>query len=378
MKIVYLSYGNIPSRWAHTFQMMRMTEAFAGIVSDVRIVTQRHWSRIGTRFDYQEWYGLARRVNVHHICRRGIPRDRMFRDWKYPGFARYAVQYAKRIGADLIYARLPETAALSVDAGITTILENHGLFEPREIEEVLPRLCQSNLAGIVTINERLKKQYVELGIREDRVLVWPDAVPRERLNTQIDRNAARQRVGLPVDANIVVYTGHLYEYKGIPELIESARLRPKIEFVIVGGWPEDVEKLKAQVREMKNVTVVGFVDNSTAQVYQAAADCLILPNSLRDREQALVTSPLKLFEYMAAQRPIVATLIPALDGLLANGLNAIVVAPDSGRALAEGIDLAVENGSLRSRIVEGAFRDVQKFTWEARARDILQKLTTVF
>jgi glycosyltransferase involved in cell wall biosynthesis len=97
---------------------------------------------------------------------------------------------------------------------------------------------------------------------------------------------------------------------------------------------------------------------------------LVLPNSARF-PQARTTSPLKLFEYMAARRPIVATRIPALAGLLRHGENAWLVAPDSAEALAEGIESVLASPAVGERLAEQAWRDVQHYTWKRRAADIL-------
>src|SRR5262249_47305156 len=113
-----------------------------------------------------------------------------------------------------------------------------------------------------------------------------------------------------------------------------------------------------------------FVPNSQVPLQLAAADVLVLPNSGRFA-QARTTSPLKLFEYMAARRPIVATRIPAFAGLLRHGENAWLVAPDSPEALAPGIERALDAPSLAERLAQQAWHDVQRYTWKRRAAEIL-------
>ena len=79
---------------------------------------------------------------------------------------------------------------------------------------------------------------------------------------------------------------------------------------------------------------------------------------------------MKLFEYMASKRPIVATDIPSVREIL-DTTNAIIVAPDNSEAMAQGIINALENQGLVSRITDTAYRFVGLHTWSKRAGRVL-------
>jgi glycosyltransferase involved in cell wall biosynthesis len=83
------------------------------------------------------------------------------------------------------------------------------------------------------------------------------------------------------------------------------------------------------------------------------------------------TSPIKLFEYMASGRPVVATSIPSVSEILRDGVNAILVPPDSPEALAAGIKRALNDPALAKALSERASSDVRGYTWEARAKKLL-------
>jgi glycosyltransferase involved in cell wall biosynthesis len=83
---------------------------------------------------------------------------------------------------------------------------------------------------------------------------------------------------------------------------------------------------------------------------------------------------LKMFEYMAAGRPIVAADFPVVREVLRDGENALLVAPDSAEALAAGLSRALDDPELADRISRRAGRDVREFAWERRAERILQVL----
>jgi glycosyltransferase involved in cell wall biosynthesis len=86
-------------------------------------------------------------------------------------------------------------------------------------------------------------------------------------------------------------------------------------------------------------------------------------------------SPMKMFEYMAAERPIVSTDFPTLREVLHDGENAVLVAPDSPAALAAGIRRLLDDPGLGGRIARRARQDVEQYTWERRAEKIMGILT---
>jgi glycosyltransferase involved in cell wall biosynthesis len=87
---------------------------------------------------------------------------------------------------------------------------------------------------------------------------------------------------------------------------------------------------------------------------------------------AYFTSPLKLFEYMAAGVPILATDLPSIREVLRHGENAWLVPPGDPKALAEGIQHLLENPDLAERLAQQARKDVRQYTWKRRAAVILQ------
>ena len=107
--------------------------------------------------------------------------------------------------------------------------------------------------------------------------------------------------------------------------------------------------------------------------YLAAADVLVLPTSAREPIGARFTSPLKLFEYMAAGRPIVASDVPSSREVLTEE-TAIFVRPDSVSSLAEGISRALRDQAFSSNISNNARELVKQYTWSRRAEIILARV----
>jgi glycosyltransferase involved in cell wall biosynthesis len=121
--------------------------------------------------------------------------------------------------------------------------------------------------------------------------------------------------------------------------------------------------------------LTGFVPNAELPQYQAACDVLLMPyqrqvaaSSGGDISRYL--SPMKLFEYLACERPIVSSDLPVLQEVL-NPENAILLPGDDIDAWAAALQTLEADADLRRRLASRARQDAQQYTWEARAKKIL-------
>ncbi len=371
MRLLYLSQGNIPSKWAHSFQAMKMADAFAQQLGAVELLTARSLLPSGlNRVDLQRWYGISPRLRVVRLPLYLRPRESFFTHFESWRFDLAAAAYARRKRPDLVYSRSLGAALRCARAGLPSVLEAHVAPTPRWLPRLRALAELGALLRLVTVTQALREDWIRAGLPAEKICVWPDAVDLERFTESLTPQAARARLGLAIAGPLAVYCGHFYEPKGVTTLADAARRLSKGAVQLVGGWPEDIARLRARARGCEAISFAGFVPNELVPVHLAAADLLVLPNSARF-PQARTTSPLKLFEYMAARRPIVATRIPALEGLLRHGENAWVVAPDSSEALAEGIEHVFSDPDLGAHMAANAWREVQRFSWQRRASEIL-------
>jgi glycosyltransferase involved in cell wall biosynthesis len=226
---------------------------------------------------------------------------------------------------------------------------------------------------VIAISAGLRDDLLALGVPPERLLVAPDAVDPARFSALPARQAARAALGLPPHGPIVTYTGHLYPWKGAHTLARAARhLPPDALVCIVGGTPADGAAFRAflERKGLSGVHLAGYVPPAEVPRWLAAADVLVLPNSGTEAISARYTSPLKLFEYMAAGRPIVASDLPSLREVLADGQNAVLVPPDDAPALAGAIRSLLADPARAARLAAQGRADVAGRTWDARARAI--------
>lgn len=192
--------------------------------------------------------------------------------------------------------------------------------------------------------------------------------------TRMTKVEARQKLGLSTEKKLAVYTGKIFwRYREIDYLIKTAQLlSEEIELVLVGGRADHVARFQELIANegIANVKFVGFVAPIVVHYYQFAADVLLLyyPSGIDLNDYR---SPGKLFEYMAAGRPIIAADYPVLREVLGADPAAVLVPPDAptllARAIAELLGDPARMESLATRALELA----KQFTWEIRAKKIL-------
>ena len=128
-----------------------------------------------------------------------------------------------------------------------------------------------------------------------------------------------------------------------------------------------VDKLDA-----RNVHIQGYVPYYKVSTYMSAADVLVVPNSGRYDISKYYTSPIKLFEYMASKRPIVAANLPSLREVVVDQETALLFNPDDPNSLAKAIRLLQVDSELSKELVANAVLVSRKYTWNNRANNILE------
>ncbi len=133
-----------------------------------------------------------------------------------------------------------------------------------------------------------------------------------------------------------------------------------------------MEQRREESKSLPNVNFTGFVQNNFVPQYLAASDVLLMPHSSRC-SIAPWMSPLKMFEYMASKRPIIASDLPVLHKHLTDGRNALLVEPDNPHALMEAIKNVKSNPENSRSLADTAYDDVRPYTWDNRARAVLAR-----
>lgn len=378
-KIVVAGAFEASSHKAHAINTVKMTEGFARLGHEVHLVCLAPARGKAKPDDLDERYGIHAPIHWHQLPERLMGR-RVTPHWFYTALA---LPTLLRLRPDFVYSRNYALPASTSRMGIPTAAETHAWPENSEpaFRLLLKATHYRSFRRCVTISHRLAEQYAVLGAQTNKLRVLPDAVDL-RLFERPDILARHPSPFSGADGNAeganpgpqVVYAGHLYDYKGIPTILDAAARLPEIRFHLVGGLPADIQRHARTLREraLTNVTLHGLKPHAEVPPWLWHADVLLLPPSAL-HPSAAWTSPVKLGEYLASGTPVVATDIPALRDWLSDEV-AHFVAPDDGFALAEGIRRVLADPLFAERLGGAARRRAAQLTYEGRASAILEGL----
>jgi glycosyltransferase involved in cell wall biosynthesis len=313
------------------------------------------------------------------------------------GRARQDVIFTRDLGLASMLVRLPRlvrapvvyeahTIAADEAAARHEMLTGADVATPAKLRRLGARdaLVWRAADGYVTITHGLTAELERrLGPRT-RVAVVPDGVRLPPADSPLPgsqapaSNPQHQDADLPARRFTIGYAGHLYPWKGVELIIEAVTAMPDARALIVGGHEQEpdlarIKDVAATLDCSSRVTFTGLVAPTEVLAHLREADVLVLPNPASAISRAF-TSPLKLFEYMAAGRPIVASDLPSIREVLTHEHNALLIAPGDPQALTAAIRRLKDDAALGARLAAQARADVAQYTWDRRA----ERLETLF
>jgi glycosyltransferase involved in cell wall biosynthesis len=397
MRIIYVANARLPTEKAHGYQIVSMCEAFAQQGAEVELAyPRRHQvdpslrgvsiydyygvpavfrSRELAGLDVTQWSGVLPAPVMTAAC--------LVRSYTWAWHASRAL--TSQPIPDIFYTRDPAIALFLARRRAPVIFESH--MVPRRFQRVVFRRLARERSLLMTsaLTGFIREGLLNLGFRPDRVMVHPDAVDARRFQDLPDIRSSRRALGLDLDGPIVGYVGRFTALgleKGIAQLIDAVaairrdtRLDPVL--LCVGG-PADVipeYRRQAEARGLpeRALHLVDRVPPSEVPLWIRACDVVTIPWGW-NQFSAYFTSPLKLFEYLAAGLPIVASDLPALREVLTDGENAVLVSPGKPEALAAGLLRVLTDAELRRTLAANALQTAKRHTWNGRAASILAEL----
>jgi glycosyltransferase involved in cell wall biosynthesis len=250
---------------------------------------------------------------------------------------------------------------------------------PQKFFQIPARIIEcknmKNADKIISINEGLREYTIRMGAKKERTEVVPGGVELDFFN-KIDTNIVREKYGIKDDEIILFFMGLLYRFSGLIEVAKDLeKLNDnKIKLLILGKgdlW-EDLQNIKKKNGMDKRIIMEGWKPYEEIPKYLAAADICLLPAQKNDIMMNIV--PIKIYEYMAMGKPVIATKLPGMMKEFGEG-NGVVFVDQPYDVILK----VKEMCSVNSTKVEGnkARKFVEPFRWESITKDFESLLIEV-
>jgi len=363
--MLYIANVRLSTEKAHGAQIMKMCEAFATGGAEVNLVIPGRRTPINE--DPFLYYSTKKNFKITTV----FAPDLIY--FGRLGFGLMALIFSERVRwtgnfrrADIIYSRDALVLLHYVLLGRTLVYEMHN--KPTMISTFVARHAHR----LVVISEGLRDAYVARGVRREKMLVAHDAVDLAAFEEQYDHNESRAWLNIPQNKKIVMYVGRIDSAKGVDTFAQAGNRAPAdVKFVAVGSgphrdilsgkYPDTLFLPETKYRDLPHVL--------------AAADVLVIPNSAKDVDASIYTSPLKAFAYLAAGKPVLASAVPSLRHIFQTG-SAHFFEPDNPQDLLATLKRLLDGPQ---REVERRIHDVSDYihehTWNKRAQAITEFIT---
>lgn len=383
MKIVYISSSTIPSRTANSIHVMKMCQAFSKLGHDVYLIAPERGKveELDNKTDVFDFYGVDncfRIVKIPWVAIRGTRHIYGIR----AAFKAYQLQ------ADVVYGRNLQGCYFASLGKKRVIYEEHQPInrEDKTIDkQFMSMVNKKSFKKMVVISEALKQYFIATyKIDDEKIIVAHDGADPTIDDNQIDECTVNDTK--PKNKRMAIgYVGQLYSGKGMEIILPLAKKCPWADLHVIGGTEEDISYWKGMSSNIKNIHFHGFVPQNQLHKYWRMMDVFMAPylkqvkgagnNSKEVTKRSNIAewmSPLKIFEYMAQAKAIVASDLPVLREVLIHNENALLCDPDRLEEWVTALESLRNDDILRMKLGNNAKKSFLKnYTWLERAKKVL-------
>ncbi len=365
MNIFYFSGAKLPSRSPQSVHCMKMAQALSKAGHTVTLFAKTLNETAPE--DLFKIYGVDQNFKVHLSPNVGLP---------FLSGARRMMEISRKLNnlqnPDLVYGHDAVAITLFAPDHTPIVFEAHSVPQDTARRNAFQKLLKNpNLSGIVVASEILKNELLNQfpGMNTDDILVIHEGADILEDVSAISLKGRK-------DVFKIGYAGSLTPGKGLGLLSRVAALRPEFDFHVIGGNEDEIAQHELE-NGQENLYFYGYKNHADIPAYLLACDVLVAPYQhralMRTGQQAMRwISPMKLFEYMAARKPILASALPTIEDILSDEETALLLNASDEEEWVKALDRLKNNPKDAEYIAENGYHMLQDhYIWDKRASTLI-------
>ena len=271
-------------------------------------------------------------------------------------FSPYGSDIAKKFNVPLI---------ISVEAAVVWEAKKWGVKRPlwgklMEYYDETKNLKKADL--VICVSEELKGKLIHMGVAKNRILVTPNRVDNNQFNTSISGTDIRKKFNLQ-DNFIIGWTGSFRNFHGLDDVINAFSKvhenNPNTRLMLVGDGQlsESLKQLAQKLLLKDKIVFTGKVPFTEVNKYVAAFDIALVSAST---SSGFHYSPLKLREYMACGKPVIAPEAGDLQKQFINDEEILFYKSGDVKHLSDRILSLVQNIDLREKLGQNSIKITER------------------
>ena len=247
----------------------------------------------------------------------------------------------------------------------------------RWMAKILEKKTLKNSDRVIVINDKLKDYVIEMGSDPDRIYLVRAGVDLERFILHIDGSRVRKQYKITKNDFVLFFMGWLYDFSGLKEVaLDLAKIKNqesnfKLLIVGEGDFYSELKKIQQKYNLQDKIILTGWQPYEKIPEFLKASDLCLFP--AHDNEVTHNIVPIKIYEYMAAGKPVIATRLPGVTNEFGNN-NGIIYVDEPGEVVKRTVRL-IKNGRLAEQGLR-AKGFVKRYSWDNITQDfeaILEK-----
>jgi len=288
-------------------------------------------------------------------------------------YERYALYNAAGV---LVGRRFGLPVILEVNAPLALEQAQEGKIRFRRVARHAERWICGHATRTLCVSTPLKRLLAGIGVPEERMEVMPNGVDTEQFHGRETGGSVRNRYRLE-GKRVLGFVGWVRSWHGLVELVAGMGEWPAemddVELIIVGDGPArgDIEQAARAAGVGARVHITGPVDRVEIVDHIAALDIALQPAATS------YSSPMKIFEYLAMGKPVVAPRQENIEEILTDGVNGSLFAAEDAADLARCVRRLLEQPDVARTMGRRARETIvrRQFLWCENSRKVVDMVS---